>query len=100
MVVKTGKVSEQSIKFGAYQTPTTITFEIMKADDKVQAYKDWVLSVSVDEEQAVYAEDDIFCDGEPVGTETYNYGREHIVELEEWIKNTIEEGYDIVFEAW
>lgn len=100
MVIKTGKVSEQTIKFGAYQTPTKVTFEIMKADDKVKAYKDWVLSVSVDEEQPVYADDDIFQEGEPVGTETYNYGREHLVEFDKWVKNVTDEGYEVEFEAW
>lgn len=100
MVVKTGKISTQHTQFGAYQTPTKVTFEIMNSDDKIKAYKDWVLSVTVEETRSVYAEDDIFQEGEPVGTETYNHGREHLVEFDEWVKNATEEGYDVEFEAW
>lgn len=100
MVVKTGKVSTQSIKFGEWQTPTAVTYQIMAAADKVQAYKDWVLSVSEAEEQPVYAEDDIFGEDEPIGTELYHSGLEHNAEFDEWVKNATEEGYDIEFEAW
>ena len=32
----------------------------MQSSDKMQAYIDWVLSISKDVEEKVYAEDDIF----------------------------------------
>ena len=99
-VIKTGKISKQKIYFSEWQTPTDVTYKIMAAEDKVQAYKDWVLSISEDVEQPVYADDDIFQEDEPIGTETYNSGKEHVVELDAWLKDALEEGYDIEFEAW
>ena len=99
-VIKTGKVSKQTIYFGEGQTPTDVTYQIMAAEDKVQAYKDWVLSISEDVEEPVYAEDDIFQEDEPIGTETYNSGKEHVAKLDAWLKEALEEGYDIEFYAW
>lgn len=99
-VIKTGKISKQSIKFSEWQTPTDVTYQIMAAEDKVQAYKDWVLSISEDVEEPVYADDDIFQEDEPIGTKTYNSGKEHVVELDAWLKEALEEGYDIEFCAW
>ena len=100
-VVKTGKTSIQEIKFNEWQTPTRVTWEIMDSSDRIQAYKDWILrECSRDEEFPVYAEDDVFGEGEPVGKEIYNAGKEHLEQFEEWLKMCDEEGYTVVAEAW
>lgn len=100
-VVKTGMITTQEIKFNEWQTPTRVTWEIMGSADRVQAYKDWILrECSRDEEFPVYAEDDIFGEGEPVGKEIYNAGKEHLAQFEEWLKMCDEEGYTVVAEAW
>lgn len=101
MVVKTGVITTQEIKFYTWQTPTQVTREIMESADRIQAYKDWVLREwNRDEEVPVYAEDDIFGDGEPVGKEIFNAGKEHIARFEEWLKICDKEGYTVVAEAW
>lgn len=100
IVVKTGKRDYQTTYFEAWQTPTATTYAIMASPDRVQAYKDWALSMSEDREEDVYAEDDIFEEGEPVGKVVVNYGKDHIAGLDDWIKNVEEAGYTIEFEAW
>lgn len=83
-----------------WQTPTVVTKQIMQSQDKLQAYKDWVLSVSRDEKRFVYAEDDYLCEGDPVGKEVYNAGKEHLENLDEELKYLTGLGYEIYFEAW
>lgn len=97
VVTKTGKKFTNQAVYGAWQTPTEATSKILASDDKIQAYKDWVLGTCQDHNEPVYAEDDIFCIGEPVGTERYNAGVEHVKDFEEWLEFTDKEGYDVFF---
>lgn len=100
-VIKTNRVSVQQIQFDELQTPTRVTHEIMASADRPQAYKDWVLrECSRDEEFPIYAEDDVFGEGDPVGVEIYNAGKEHIEKFEEWLKMCEEEGFEVRAEAW
>ena len=99
-VIKTGEIVSQTERFRVWQTPTDVTYKIMASEDKVQAYKDWVLSISEDMEEPIYAEDDIFQVGEPIGTETYNSGKSHAAGLDAWMEMITAEGYDIEFTAW
>ena len=100
-VVKTGKTAVQEIHFPEWQTPTRITWEIMESADRIQAYKDWILrECSRDEEQLIYAEDDIWGEHEPIGKTIYNDGKDHIAQFEEWLAMCEEEGYTVVVEAW
>ena len=92
-VSKTGKITTQ--------TTTRVTWDIMESADKVQTYKDWVLrECSRDEEFPVYAEDDVFSEGDPIGVEIYNAGKEHLAKFEEWLKMCEEEGFEVRAEAW
>jgi hypothetical protein len=99
-VVKTGVITTQNDNFEVWQTPSAITKQIMAASDKVKAYKDWILSNSVDNEEPVYAEDDIFCEKEPIGTCVYNPSKEHIEDFDLWLQMMATGGYDIEFTAW
>lgn len=100
-IVKTGKISTQEIRFDELQTPTRVTWDIMESTDKVQTYKDWVLrECSRDEEFPVYAEDDVFGEGDPVGVEIYNAGKEHLEKFDAWLKMCEEEGFEVRAEAW
>lgn len=99
-VIKTGNIFSQTENFRVLQTPTDVTHKIMKSTNKLQAYKDWVLSIYEDVEEQVYADDDIFQEREPIGTETYNSGKSHIDDLDAWIEMMTLESYDIEFTAW
>jgi hypothetical protein len=100
-VVKTGQRETQEGQFkGQWQTPTDVTYQIMSLADPIQAYRDWILSVTEDYEVDVYAEDDFFREREPVGTETQNDGRYHLKEFDVWITSMTEQGYDISAEVW
>lgn len=90
----------QEVYVDVWQTPTAATREMMASADPVQAYKDWVISRSQDRQEPVYADDDIFCEGEPVGTTTVNEGREHIARLEAEIAELAERGFMIEAESW
>lgn len=99
-VVKTGKIELQRVQFYEWQTPTEITHKIMDSDDKIAAYKEWVLSISKDVEHNIYHIDDIFGEGEPIGKTTVNAGKEHVADFENWIRSVTLEGYDVQVEAW
>lgn len=94
-------IDTQTKKFDAYQTPTSVTYEIVNSSDPKRAYIDWVLKTFIDrdEQEPVYAEDDIFCEGEPVRFDVYNPGQEHVREFNEWCKLMEEEGYRINIEV-
>jgi hypothetical protein len=76
---KAGKRSGgiQTENFGTCQTPTAVTYEILKSKDPAQAYIDWVL-----EEYGQY-EDDIW--------------QEHVEEFRAWIDRVEEEGFTVKF---
>jgi len=93
-VNKTGKKSKQTTHFSLWQTPTEVTRAALKGNPK-QFYIDWVKERSEDETEEVFAEDDIWCEREPIGTRTSNPGLEHIAELEQWLKECEDEGYEL-----
>ena len=102
-VIKTGALDTQSTEFDAWQTPTTATWHILTPVDtaaRLQAYRDWVLSVCQDETENVYAEDDLFQEGEPVSTVIVNHGRDHIARLDEWLALLEHTGWEVSVDAW
>ena len=89
----------QSGEFRALQTPTQVTYDILESKDPAQTYIDWVLAeCSRDEIEPVFAEDDIWQEGEPVGTRVWNHGKEHVEEFRAWIKDVEENGFTVKFE--
>lgn len=100
IIVKTGKQTTQEIIFeDVWRTSTHVTMEIIKGDP-IQAYKDYIISQSEDQELPVYDENDIFCEYDPVGVDIYNAGKEHLAQFEEWLKMCDEEGFTVTAEAW
>lgn len=91
----TPKFTTQEITFDLWQTPTSVTYSVLEMEDKLQGYIDWVDSVSEDKQWPIYADNDIFGNGNPIGYETINAGKGHIQELKEWIKYCDDEGYTI-----
>lgn len=69
---KKKRIVERS-SFRLWQTPTSITREILRSGDRVQAYIDWVES----------------CNNE--------YGENHISEFRDWIRESEEEDFRIIF---
>lgn len=96
-VNKTGAVSNQTIDFNLYQTPTTVTRAALASGDPKGAYVIYVKSVSKDVQEPVYAEDDIFCESDPIGFEIHNAGNDHLKELEEFLVMCDSEGYTVEF---
>jgi hypothetical protein len=94
MVIKTGKVRNQSLDFDCVQTPTRVSYEIMEMADKIAGYKAYVMSISQDEEEELYADDDYMCE-EPIGTRTVNRGADHCRDLDMFLSTCADEGYDI-----
>lgn len=89
------KQIKDRISFDLWQTPTTTTYEILAMEDKLQGYIDFVLYNSEDRDWPIYADDDIFGQRDPIGYKTINSGKEHIQELNEWIKYCENEDYVI-----
>ena len=73
-----------SKKFNCWQTSTAITRKILASEKPEQVYRDWILSVSEYSQELVYAEDDIWRENEPIGSESINEGLEHLKELDEF----------------
>jgi hypothetical protein len=89
----------QTVEFRALQTPTGVTHKILASKDPAQTYIDWVLAeCSQDEIEPVFAEDDIWQEGDPVGTRVWNHGKEHVEEFRAWIKDVEENGFTVKFE--
>ena len=60
MVIKTGEEFDHTVYFKVFQTPTEITERIINSENKMEKYESYVLSVSIDEKEFVFAEDDLF----------------------------------------
>lgn len=103
LVIKTNKLEVQAIRFECIcQTSTAETKQIMQAPDKIQAYKNWIMSRewALDREELVYAEDDIFHEETPIGKKIVNDGIDHIKRLDDWLDMCAEQGYDVFVDAW
>jgi len=99
-VNRTGKTSVQEEEFDCvWQTPTNVSYDIKNSADPIQAYKDWVMTFSEDKEWPIYADDDIWCEKEPIGFDIINDAKYHIERLENWIKVMEEEGFTIQVEV-
>ena len=99
-VVKIGVKQTRRVYYRfTWPTPTEVTEKIMQSEDKKQEYIDWILSISEDEIVKVYAEDDDFEEN-PIGTEVYNTGKEHINNFTAWCNYMETNGYEIKFESW
>ena len=72
--------------FDAWQTSTEDTYRIVRSDDPIKAYCDWVLSISKEERLERYAPEDFLSEGPVVGYDTYHPGKEHVAELMEWVE--------------
>jgi hypothetical protein len=101
VVVKTGEKSVQTEHFDALQTPTKVTYEIVGSANPIQAYKDWVRETGkeCEREELVYADDDIFCERDPIGTEMYNPADSHLEDFDHWLESMEKNGYEVQIEV-
>ena len=83
-----------------WQTSSDTTRQLIRAQDPIQAYKDWVMSCSQDETEPLFAEDDLFCEREPIGTWTRNPGRGHCEQITAEIEALERQGFTIEAEMW
>jgi hypothetical protein len=98
-VNKTGEQSIQTKKFFLYQTPTDATYACLATDDPAKAYREWVIENRVEYQEAIYADDDFFEDGEILGYKTICYADEHLEDFDSFIKECEEGGYELEFYA-
>ena len=92
-VNKTGAVEIQEWSRSAWQTPTEITYAILKSANPVEAYKEWVMTQSFELQDSVYAEDDIWREKEPIRFESYDPAKIECDSLTEWIAEITALGY-------
>lgn len=91
---------QQQQKFDAIQTPTDVSYAIIESSDHKQAYIEYIKTRSCPEQEAIYAEDDIWGEYEPVGYRVYDWAVEHVEEFVKWVDNVEENGYTVLFEVW
>ena len=100
------KTTTQDDRFyDVYQTPTSVSYVIHKSDNKVQAYVDWVRTMSENwnEEVRVYDYDgEMTADFEYhiIGTKIVNPRDDHIKLFLEWVDAKETEGFTIQTEVW
>ena len=92
------KTDIQEKDFGAWQTPTLVTYDILAQPNPLQAYIDWVVGMRDVQKMPVYADDDVFCQEEPIGFEDYCAADEHIQELKSWLEEMKRDGYTVLVE--
>lgn len=98
-IPKVDKHEVQKIYFDCYQTPSTVTYELMDTEDPIAAYKTWLSNKAKDYEyeEPIYANNDFLT---PIGYQTKNEATEHLLNLDRFIENAKNDGYDIEYEAW
>lgn len=96
---KDGKRSSeiQLVSFDCIQTPTKVTEHIMATAQPINAYIDYIRSLSKPERMPVYAEDDYFCENGIISYVDYDWTIEHIDLLNKWIFDQEEQGYTIKY---
>lgn len=99
-VIKTGRIEQQTRQIDVWQTSSADTRAIMAQPDPVRAYARWAADRTGEVQEPKYAEDDIFCEGEPIGYETFNPGRMHAADFLKIVRMLRRDGYEIVAEAW
>jgi len=93
-VNKTGVVETQQCDYQPWQTPTAP--RPPAATLPVEAYKAYIMSISEDEQEAIYHESDIYGD-DPIGYKTINVGKEECTQVDEWIAAVLAQGYELEF---
>lgn len=101
LIVGTGETDYQWERFDVWQTPTNVSYSLLNSENPIESYINWVneRGKTLIREVPVYDPNDIFCEGEPIGTELYDPAKEHIDELRKWL-TMIEKGkYKLEFEV-
>lgn len=93
------KQETQTKQVFVFQTPTEVSYEILESSDPIAVYCDYVLSVSEETTIDIYSVNDFFQECEPIGTETFHRGKDHIEELMQDIQSLKESGYKIKFDV-
>ena len=99
-VIKTGRIEQQTHQINVWQTPSADTRTIINDPDPVKAYARWAADRTGEEQEPLYAKDDIFCEDEPIGYDTINPGRWHAADFLKIVRMLRRDGYEIVAEAW
>jgi hypothetical protein len=93
-VVKTGERDTQRLVYDVWQTPTDITYQIARASDPIQAYKDWVMAGDgCVYTSMIFAEDDPFEEGEPIGEEIVDPRVDHLADFDAWVEEMSQNGW-------
>lgn len=101
IIKRTGKADVQTQNLHVWQTRTPDTYKIINSADPKMAYIEWVLNeFDRDEQEPVYAEDDVFGERDPVGFTTFNAGKQHVAEFLQIIEQLEADGWEIRAEAW
>jgi hypothetical protein len=101
MVLSLGVSDEQVVSISVWQTPTEASRSIIESVNPIEAYMSWALwQYPVDDDRYIYAPDDIFEEGPPIGTVKINYGEEHVKVIRETISGLQKEGYEIFAKMW
>ena len=86
---------ERTDNFECVQTSTNVTREILNSDNPLKAYKAHIVeNFDNDEIMPIYAEDDPWQEGNPIGSEIENYGKNHLEELNEFL--ALHQNWDMV----
>ena len=77
--------SEKCEWFELWETPTIITKKLLNDPSTLEAYEEWILSITEEETENIYDYETDPFNPAIIGTVLVHPGKEHIQELEEWI---------------
>jgi len=104
-VVKTPNGSDKEIykPFNCWQTPSKDTTWIMDQKDRLQAYKDWVMSrecIEMEDIHDIFTWDDETDYYKVIGQQPYSAAKEHIKDLEEFVETEESLGFNLNVVSW
>jgi len=86
-------IQTQSVEL--WQTPTKVTYAALESGDPYAYYRNWVKGLDTKSKMPVHADDDIFCEKDPIGWDEIDEGQDHLDSLANELVGLENEGYKI-----
>lgn len=95
-VNKTGKEFEHVVRIELLETPNASRL-ILASPNIVEAYCEWVLEHTHVYDVEIFADNDLFEEGDPIGVRTVNHGEEHIADLRATMAQCVKDGFEFTW---
>ena len=97
-VNKTGKEFKHEVHIELRTTPNASRL-ILASPDVAEAYFEWILAHTHIYNVEIFADDDLFEEGDPIGVKVVNDGEDHVAEIKAAMAQCIEDGFEFEWYA-